>query len=85
MNLNQSIDPFKNLNFTRSAGDEVIIVDEFTGRTMPGRRWSEGLHQVRFRCAALYYFALCAALFCAVFHFAALRCVSRPFTPTEPR
>jgi preprotein translocase subunit SecA len=26
-------------------GGEVIIVDEFTGRTMPGRRWSEGLHQ----------------------------------------
>ena len=26
-------------------GDEVIIVDEFTGRLMPGRRWSEGLHQ----------------------------------------
>ncbi|MDC9714578.1 MAG: preprotein translocase subunit SecA [Gammaproteobacteria bacterium] len=26
-------------------GDEVVIVDEFTGRTMPGRRWSEGLHQ----------------------------------------
>lgn len=25
--------------------DEIIIVDEFTGRTMPGRRWSEGLHQ----------------------------------------
>ncbi|MDC0239771.1 preprotein translocase subunit SecA [Candidatus Thioglobus sp.] len=25
--------------------DEVLIVDEFTGRTMPGRRWSEGLHQ----------------------------------------
>ena len=24
---------------------EVIIVDEFTGRMMPGRRWSEGLHQ----------------------------------------
>ncbi|MBA4170424.1 MAG: SEC-C domain-containing protein, partial [Chloroflexi bacterium] len=24
---------------------EVIIVDEFTGRLMPGRRWSEGLHQ----------------------------------------
>ena len=24
---------------------EVIIVDEFTGRSMPGRRWSEGLHQ----------------------------------------
>ena len=26
-------------------GDEVIIVDEFTGRLMPGRRWSDGLHQ----------------------------------------
>ncbi len=25
--------------------DEVVIVDEFTGRTMEGRRWSEGLHQ----------------------------------------
>ena len=25
--------------------DEIIIVDEFTGRLMPGRRWSEGLHQ----------------------------------------
>ena len=24
---------------------EAIIVDEFTGRTMPGRRWSDGLHQ----------------------------------------
>src|SRR5581483_2698980 len=24
---------------------EVIIVDEFTGRMMPGRRWSDGLHQ----------------------------------------
>ena len=23
----------------------VVIVDEFTGRLMPGRRWSEGLHQ----------------------------------------
>ena len=27
------------------ANNEVIIVDEFTGRIMPGRRWSEGLHQ----------------------------------------
>ena len=27
------------------ANNEVIIVDEFTGRTMHGRRWSEGLHQ----------------------------------------
>ncbi len=26
-------------------GGEIIIVDEFTGRTMQGRRWSEGLHQ----------------------------------------
>ena len=26
-------------------GGKVIIVDEFTGRLMPGRRWSEGLHQ----------------------------------------
>ena len=25
--------------------DEVMIVDEFTGRLMPGRRWSDGLHQ----------------------------------------
>jgi len=25
--------------------DEIVIVDEFTGRTMPGRRWSQGLHQ----------------------------------------
>ena len=25
--------------------NEIIIVDEFTGRLMPGRRWSEGLHQ----------------------------------------
>ena len=26
-------------------GNEVVIVDEFTGRLQPGRRWSEGLHQ----------------------------------------
>ena len=25
--------------------NKVIIVDEFTGRLMPGRRWSDGLHQ----------------------------------------
>ncbi len=31
---------------TDAAGaDEVVIVDEFTGRRMPGRTWSEGLHQ----------------------------------------
>ena len=28
-----------------SGRQEVIIVDEFTGRLMPGRRWSDGLHQ----------------------------------------
>src|SRR5204862_6002061 len=28
----------------RPAG-EVVIIDEFTGRQMPGRRWSDGLHQ----------------------------------------
>lgn len=27
------------------SGNEIVIVDEFTGRTMPGRRWSDGLHQ----------------------------------------
>ena len=27
------------------AGPEVVIVDEFTGRKMAGRRWSDGLHQ----------------------------------------
>ena len=26
-------------------GDEIVIVDEFTGRLMSGRRWSDGLHQ----------------------------------------
>ncbi|NIA22454.1 MAG: preprotein translocase subunit SecA, partial [Anaerolineaceae bacterium] len=26
-------------------GDEVVIVDDFTGRLMPGRQWSDGLHQ----------------------------------------
>eukprot|EP00803_Ostreobium_quekettii_P009152 evm.model.scf_753.3 EVM.evm.TU.scf_753.3 scf_753:30682-44472(-) len=34
----------KDVNYIVRDG-EVIIVDEFTGRTMPGRRWSEGLHQ----------------------------------------
>ncbi len=27
------------------SGDEIVIVDEFTGRLMEGRRWSDGLHQ----------------------------------------
>ena len=28
-----------------TSDDEVLIVDEFTGRIMPGRRYSDGLHQ----------------------------------------
>ena len=36
---------FKDVNYI-VRGPEVIIVDEFTGRTMPGRRWGDGLHQV---------------------------------------
>ncbi|NKN32370.1 preprotein translocase subunit SecA [Marichromatium bheemlicum] len=34
----------KNVDYIVRDG-QVVIVDEFTGRTMPGRRWSEGLHQ----------------------------------------
>jgi preprotein translocase subunit SecA len=34
----------KNVEYIVSNG-QVVIVDEFTGRTMPGRRWSDGLHQ----------------------------------------
>jgi preprotein translocase subunit SecA len=34
----------KNVDYIVRDG-EIVIVDEFTGRTMPGRRWSEGLHQ----------------------------------------
>ncbi|HEX5076886.1 MAG TPA: preprotein translocase subunit SecA [Gemmatimonadaceae bacterium] len=34
----------KDVNYVIQEG-QVLIVDEFTGRTMPGRRWSEGLHQ----------------------------------------
>lgn len=34
----------KDVDYIVSDG-EIVIVDEFTGRTMPGRRWSEGLHQ----------------------------------------
>ncbi|MGE5098412.1 MAG: preprotein translocase subunit SecA [Deltaproteobacteria bacterium] len=34
----------RDVNYVVQDG-EVLIVDEFTGRTMPGRRWSEGLHQ----------------------------------------
>ncbi len=46
--VNQSLKA--HLLFTRDveyvvADGEIIIVDEFTGRLMPGRRWSDGLHQ----------------------------------------
>ncbi|PIE00519.1 MAG: preprotein translocase subunit SecA [Thiothrix nivea] len=34
----------KNVDYIVRDG-KIVIVDEFTGRTMPGRRWSEGLHQ----------------------------------------
>jgi len=34
----------KDVNYVVKDG-EVLIVDEFTGRLMPGRRWSDGLHQ----------------------------------------
>ncbi len=34
----------RDVNYVVQDG-EVLIVDEYTGRTMPGRRWSEGLHQ----------------------------------------
>jgi len=32
-------------NYIVNENEEIIIVDEFTGRTMAGRRWSDGLHQ----------------------------------------
>jgi preprotein translocase subunit SecA len=34
-----------NTNYIINTEEEIIIVDEFTGRTMEGRRWSDGLHQ----------------------------------------
>src|SRR5207245_7628972 len=34
----------RDIDYVVNSG-EVIIVDEFTGRQMPGRRWSDGLHQ----------------------------------------
>ncbi|TKF23020.1 preprotein translocase subunit SecA [Vibrio genomosp. F6] len=35
----------KDVDYIISEEGEIVIVDEHTGRTMPGRRWSEGLHQ----------------------------------------
>ena len=40
----ESAHPFKLDQYVVKDG-EVIIVDEFTGRLMPGRRWRDGLHQ----------------------------------------
>jgi preprotein translocase subunit SecA len=34
----------KDVNYI-TRDEEIVIVDEFTGRVMPGRRWSDGLHQ----------------------------------------
>ncbi|MGN6565531.1 MAG: preprotein translocase subunit SecA [Thermomicrobiales bacterium] len=34
-----------NKDYIIESDGEIVIVDEFTGRKMPGRRWSEGLHQ----------------------------------------
>ena len=36
---------FKDQNYVVTEDGEVMIVDEFTGRIMPGRRYSDGLHQ----------------------------------------
>jgi preprotein translocase subunit SecA len=35
----------RDVNYIVSKEGEVVIVDEFTGRLMPGRNWSDGLHQ----------------------------------------
>ncbi|MBR5161254.1 MAG: preprotein translocase subunit SecA, partial [Thermoguttaceae bacterium] len=35
----------RDVNYIISDDDEIVIVDEFTGRLMPGRNWSDGLHQ----------------------------------------
>ena len=36
---------FRDQDYVVTPDDEVVIVDEFTGRIMPGRRYSDGLHQ----------------------------------------
>jgi preprotein translocase subunit SecA len=35
----------KDKEYIITPANEVVIIDEFTGRQMPGRRWSDGLHQ----------------------------------------
>ncbi|MBL8694125.1 MAG: preprotein translocase subunit SecA [Planctomycetes bacterium] len=44
-NLYQKDKEYVVRNSEEDGRPEVVIVDEFTGRMMPGRRWSEGLHQ----------------------------------------
>lgn len=45
LNALKSKELFKNNKDYILKNDEIIIVDEFTGRLMQGRRWSDGLHQ----------------------------------------
>ena len=48
--VNQAIKAHKIFNRDKDyivRNDKVIIIDEFTGRMMDGRRWSDGLHQAR--------------------------------------
>ena len=35
----------RDVNYMVTEDRKIVIIDEFTGRTMPGRRWSDGLHQ----------------------------------------
>ncbi len=35
----------RDVNYLVTEGGEVLIIDDFTGRVLPGRRWSDGLHQ----------------------------------------
>lgn len=35
----------RDVEYIVTANQDIMIVDEFTGRAMPGRRWSDGLHQ----------------------------------------
>jgi preprotein translocase subunit SecA len=35
----------RDVNYMVTEDGKIVIIDEFTGRTMPGRRWSDGLHQ----------------------------------------
>jgi preprotein translocase subunit SecA len=35
----------RDVNYMVTDDQKIVIIDEFTGRTMPGRRWSDGLHQ----------------------------------------